>query len=265
MIAMGIFLLSCEDVIKVDLETAEPRLVIDASIDWIKNTPGNEQKITLSTTTDYYSEKFPAVSGADVTVMNSASKIFTFKENPGTGEYLCSDFEPVAGETYTLKIMVNGEIYTATETLMKVPDIENNILQNNDGGIAGDETEITYFYQDDASEINYYLYSHTIPKVAFPLYETEDDDDTQGSLTPVYFSHEDLKQGDKVNIKLYGISKRYYEYFGKILSASGNDGSPFSTIPTAVRGNFINQTNSSKFAFGYFRLSEVAVKDYTIQ
>jgi hypothetical protein len=264
-IALGLLLISCEHVIDLDLDTAEPRLVIDASIDWLKNTTGNDQKIKLSMTTDYYNEEFPIVSDATVTVSNSSNTVFNFVENTGTGEYVCNNFQPVIGETYTLKVILNGETYTATEKMMSVVKIEDNIDQNNEGGIAGDEIEITYYYQDDGSQLNYYLYSNKIPQVAFPQYEVEDDDDTQGGLTPVYFSHEDLKPGDIVNIKLYGISKRYYEYFRKLLNASGSSGNPFSTTPTDVRGNIINQTNSDNFAYGYFRLSEVALRDYTIQ
>lgn len=265
MITMGLFLISCEDVIDVDLDTTEPRLVIDASIDWLKNTPGNEQKIRLSTTTGYYNDEFPTVSGAHVTISNSSNTVFSFTENPGTGEYVCTNFQPVIGENYTLTILLNGETYTATEKMMGVVDIEDNIQQNNAGGMAGDEIEITYYYKDDGSQLDYYLYSYKIPQVAFPQYEVEDDDDTQGGLTPVYFSDEDLKSGDIVNIKLYGISKRYYEYFRKLLNASGNDGNPFSTVPTDVRGNVINQTNNGNFTYGYFRLSQVASRDYTIQ
>src|SRR6218665_1638525 len=84
-------LLSCEKVIVVDLETAAPRLVIDASIDWVKNTSGNQQKIVLSTTTGYYSSEFPTVSGANVVVTNSSNVGFVFTETPGTGEYICND------------------------------------------------------------------------------------------------------------------------------------------------------------------------------
>ena len=48
------FLLSCTKVVEVDVETAEPKLVIEASIDWVKGTKGNEQKIKFSTTTGYF-------------------------------------------------------------------------------------------------------------------------------------------------------------------------------------------------------------------
>jgi len=264
-ILLSFCLFSCaEEVIDLDLETAEPRLVIDASIDWIKNTPGNEQKIKLKTTTGYYNNEFPIVSGANIVVTNS-SKTFNFIENPGTGEYICTDFLPVIGETYTLTISLNGETYLATETLMSVPSIENNIKQNNTGGIGGDEVELTYYYQDNATEQNNYLHSVKNPRVAFPEYKAENDEDHQGNLVPVYYLNKDLKAGDIVNIRLYGISKRYYDYFRKLLTASGAGTGPFSTTPGSVRGNIFNKTNAKNFAYGYFRLSEVDVKDYTIE
>lgn len=264
-LTIGLFLLACEDVIEVDLDTAPPRLVIDASIDWVKNTSGNEQKITLSTTTGYYSNEFPTVSGANITIANSLGTIFNFIEASDTGEYICTDFEPIIGETYTLTILLNGETYTATETLIATSSIEDTIEQNNEGGFGGDEIEITYYYQDDGTQENYYLYGIKAPVVAFPQYAIENDENTQGNLTPVYYSHKDLKPEDEINIKLYGISKRYYEYFKKVLTASGNDDGPFQSTPTAVRGNVLNQTNSDNYTFGYFRLSEVDIKNYVIQ
>lgn len=259
------FLLSCTKVVEVDVETAEPKLVIDASIDWVKGTAGNEQKIKLSTTTGYYSTAFPTVSGAEIVVINSENTVFSFVENPGTGEYVCSDFHPVIGEAYTLKVVLNGETYTATETCIGAPDIENDIVQNNSGGFGGDEVEITYSYQDDGNEENYYLHRIVSPVSVFPDYKAQDDERNQGNLMQEYFSDKDLKAGDKINIRLYGISRRYYDYFRKLLAASGAGAGPFQTTPGSVRGNIINQDDFENFAYGYFRVSEVDVRDYTIQ
>ncbi|WP_223711705.1 DUF4249 family protein [Niabella beijingensis] len=249
----------------MDLETAEPKLVIDASIDWVKGTTGNEQKIKLSTTTGYDSTIFPAVSGADIIITNSANTVFRFIESPGTGEYSCFDFRPVIGETYTLKVVLNGEIYTATETCIGVPDIENNITQNNSGGFGGDEVEITYYYRDNGREENHYLHRILSPVSRFPDYKAEDDKNSQGSLLQGFFSDKELKAGDMINIRLYGISRSYYDYFRKLLAASGAGNGPFQTTPGSVRGNIINQTHFANFAYGYFRLSEVDVVNYTIK
>jgi len=264
-ISAALFVTGCEKVTTVDLKTAAPRLVIDASIDWVKNTAGNKQKIVLSTTTGYYSPEFPGVSGAVITVTNPSNTVFEFVETPGTGEYICNNFLPVIGQTYNLKIVLNGQTYTASETFTAVAKIEDNIDQNNKGGETGDEIEVTFYYKDDANQVNSYLNSVTQPYTAFPELEVEDDEHTNGNLMQESYSHEKLKPGDKVDIKLYGISKGYYNYMFKLIQASGNDGNPFPTTPGAVRGNIINQTDSKNYAFGYFRLAEVDIKSYTIK
>jgi hypothetical protein len=264
-LVLGLYAISCEDVIEVDLETAAPRLVIDASIDWLKNTAGTEQKIIMTTTTGYYDQTFPAASGATITVTSSRGTTFDFVEVQGTGEYICSNFQAVIGETYTLNISWNGETYTASETLIGVPIIEETIEQNDTGGFGGNEIEITYYYQDNTNQVNYYLFGIQDSNVMFPQYSVEDDENNQGSLTPVYYSNEDLAPLDTVNFRLYGISRRYFEYFKKVLVASGNDDGPFQSVPNEVRGNIVNRTNSENYTYGYFRLSEIASKEYIVR
>jgi len=264
-LSIGLFLTGCDDVITADLDTAPARLAIDASIDWVKNTTGNEQKIVLSTTTGYYSPEFPTVSGAAVTVTNASNTVFEFVETPVTGQYVCHNFLPVIGQTYNLKIVLNGQIYTASETLTPVPKIEDNIDQNDKGGDTGDEIEITYYFKDDADQANGYLLSITQPHSPFPELEVEDDEHTNGNVMQDSYSSEDLKAGDQIDIRLYGISKSYFNYMYRLIVASGNDGSPFPTIPSAVRGNIVNQTDSKNYAFGYFRLAEMDIKNYTVK
>ncbi|WP_288878800.1 hypothetical protein [Pedobacter panaciterrae] len=71
-----------------------------------------------------------------------------------TGQFNTAAFHPVIGEDYTLNVVLNGEIYTATETCMGVPDIENSIELNNSGGFGGDEMEITYYYHNNLYNLN---------------------------------------------------------------------------------------------------------------
>lgn len=261
----GILLTGCEKVIDVDMDTASTKLVIDASIDWVKNTDGNEQKVILSTTTGYYNTEFPTVSGATIFITNSANTVFNFPETSHAGEYICRDFKPVIGDTYTLTVMLNGVTYSAVETFVGTPEIEDTIRQSDAGGMTGDEIEIQFSYQDDGTRDNYYMTGIKTNRVAFPEYSLESDEMYQGNRMVQFYSHEDLEKGDSLNIKLYGTSKRFFEYFKKVLLASGNDGSPFPSTPTAARGNIINQTDAKNYALGYFRLSEVVVRNYTIK
>ena len=61
------------------------------------------------------------------------SSIFTFIETPGTGEYVCTNFEPVIGETYTLKVIIGSQVYSATEKLIASPEIAS-IEQDEESG-----------------------------------------------------------------------------------------------------------------------------------
>ncbi len=152
----------------VDLETAAPKVVIDASIDWVKGTTGSEQKIKLSTTTGYYSATFPTVSGADIVITNAANTAFSFTENAGTGRiYLYQLPAGYRGNVY-LKSSFKWRNLHTTETCIGMPDIENNIVQDNGGGFGGDQVKCHYYYQDNGNEENHYLHRILSPVSTFP-------------------------------------------------------------------------------------------------
>lgn len=265
MLLLALFFTSCEEVVDVDLNTAAPRLVIDASINWYKGTPGNEQKIKLTTTTGYYDTVIPVVSGAQVFITNSTNDVFTFIENPDTGEYLCTGFVPVINQTYLLTVISEGQTYTAEETLKATPTIKDNISQNNEGGFSGTDIELKFFFDDNGAENNSYLTKTTASIHPFPDYDVFDDEFFQGNEMMGIYIDEYLKAGDQMQFTIYGVSERYKNYMDILLNASEGDGGPFQTTPSNVRGNIINQTNMDNFALGYFRLSEADTKAYTIQ
>ncbi|RZJ64362.1 MAG: DUF4249 domain-containing protein [Flavobacterium sp.] len=260
-----LFLLSgCEEVVDLDLETQRPRLVIDAGIDWIKDTDGSVQTIRLTTTAAYYAPTVPAVTGATVFIANSVGDIFTFTEDPGTGNYICNEFVPVLNETYFLTVDYDGQTYTAQETLVATSDILT-IEQDNEGGFLGDEVEVKFFYQDEPTMGNHYLVRFDAPVFPYPDYEVISDEFINGNQTFESVSEETLEAGVDVRIRLYGISERYYDYMSKLLLMTGGSGGPFGTAPATVRGNIVNETDESNFALGFFRLSEVDQENYTIQ
>ena len=257
--------IGCEEVVEVDLDTAPPRLVVDASLDWIKGTDGSQQTIKLTTTTGYYDTVVPVVSGATVFVNNSAGTQFDFIEEPGSGVYICTNFEPVIGETYILTVISAGQTYTATETLYTCPDI-SNIVQNNDGGFLGDEIEVRFFFQDNGAEDNWYLSRFDAPVIPYPDYDAIQDRFNQGNEMFNFFSDEDLAPGQTVGLSLYGVSEQYYNYIRQIIEISegGAGGGPFQVPPSTVRGNVVNQNDINNYALGYFRVTQGEKIDYVI-
>ncbi len=255
---------SCQDVVDVDLDTSAPRLVIDANLLWQKNTLGNEQVIKLSTTTDYYSDVVPPVLGATVVVTNSSATVFNFIDVDNNGQYVCTNFIPVINETYTLTVQVNGITYTASEKLLATPTIDN-VQQTTVEGIGGDWIQVKFFFQDNGAEDNNYLVSVKKEPEVIPELGVIEDRFFQGNQMFGFYTDQELEAGNNLEFKLQGISRRYYNYMGKLINITSSGGNPFATPPATLRGNIINQNDPNDYPFGYFHLSEIDSEPYTIQ
>lgn len=256
---------SCEDVIEIELNEAPPRLVIDAGINWFKNTSGNQQSIRLSLTAPFFDENVPPANDAIVFITDSNGNIFNFIEVGETGIYNNSNFNPRIDETYSLNINYNNEIYVATETLKSVVPIDF-VEQRDDGGFLGDDIELKALYTDPANIENFYFFEFITDISSIPTLEVYEDRFTDGNQIFGFFTEEDIDVGDEVTIRNYGVSERFYDFMFTLLQqGSEENGGPFETQPATVRGNCINQTNPNNFPFGYFRLSEVDEVIYTIQ
>jgi hypothetical protein len=261
----ALFFNCCTDVVDIPLDTDNPRLIIDASINWQKGTSGNNQVVKLTTTTDFYTNVIPVVSGATVFIKNSSNTVFNFIETPNTGIYVCENFIPVIDQTYTLTIISKGQTYIATETLKSVAAI-TSVTQENQTGLGADFLKLKAFFNDPADADNYYLYKYKFIKNIKPEYSVDDDLFFQGNNFFSLVLEEDTKPTETVEITHYGISKSYYNYMTILLSVAGSSsGGPFQSPPATVKGNIKNQTNFDNYPLGYFRLSEADTRNYTIQ
>lgn len=255
-------LLGCEDVIQVDLETGEDKIVIDAEILWQKETDGAIQKIKISRMAAYYDPAVPEVSGAEVYISNTAGTQFIFSESEEPGVYVCTNFVPILNETYTLYVKVNDQVYTAVETMVPVSKIER-IEQRLVDSFGTEEVEVSFYFNDPQDETNFYMGEFNTDVIVYPEYELEDDEFFNGNEMKNDFSHEDLKPGDVLEITHRGVSKQFYDYMDLILDATNPD--IFSSPPANIRGNIVNQTNTGSFALGYFRLCESDHVSYMVQ
>lgn len=256
---------TCEDVIEVNLNEVEPRLVVEASINWFKNTAGNEQSIKLSLSAPFFDASTPPANGALIQISDTNNNTFNFIEENDTGIYKNNDFIPVINEAYTLVINYNEEIYKATETLKSVVPIEF-VEQNNEGGFTGEEIELKAYFTDPADIDNYYLFEYTSDIPVVPTLDVAEDEFIDGNQIFGFYTEEDLESGDQVTIRLFGVSRQFYEFMFILLQQGSDEGGgPFETQPATVRGNCINTTNPDNFPFGYFRLSEVDELIYTVE
>ncbi|SHJ63765.1 DUF4249 domain-containing protein [Aquimarina spongiae] len=271
-VTIAILFTSCEDVIDVEVQQGPERLVIEASIDWEKGTPGNEQTIRLRKSTPFFDTNTnTAVTGATVDITNTNTQeqfVFT-DQNDGT--YTTDSFVPVLGQSYSLRIAHDGEIYTATETMTSVADI-TNVFQDREDGFDEELLEVHLVFTDPVDEENNYLFKFQRRGDLLPELEVAEDEFVNGNEIDWWYELEDddedgenqgpFAPGDTVDIEFFGISRQYYDYIKILISQIGGVGL-FESTPVAVRGNCINETNPDNYPFGYFRLTEVVRTSYT--
>lgn len=251
------FFTSCEDVVDIDLNESEPRLVIEANLDLLEN--GNSiTKVRLTLSAPFYEDEVPIVS--DATIIIKENDIIHTLEYAEDGYYI-GDFDFNYHIDYTLEIMYKNELYTATQQLISVVPIDY-IEQVNDAGINGDEIEFEVFFTDPPDEENYYLFEGNSEKGL--VIDSFSDEFFDGNQVFVLYSVEELEVGDNVQIRLYGVDEQFYNFMSLLLQQN-DSGGPFETQPATVRGNIINLDNPDNYPFGYFRVSNVSRESYTIQ
>lgn len=250
---------SCEEVIDLDLNTVEPKLVIEASI----NKPTDSiyfPKIRLSLTAPYFDNEIPPVIDATVNITDENDNIYPFTHSENGWYY--GDIEPIENVNYTLEVIYKNEIYTATTRLVSTVPIEF-VEQRNDGGFFGDVIELKAFFTDPADEENHYFFEGLSEKGN--VYDALTDEFFDGNLIFGFFLVEDIEPGDIVRFNLYGINRQNYNFLFTLLQQGDAPAGPFETQPATVRGNIVNQTNPDNFPLGYFRISEVSSLVYTVQ
>ncbi|MBV1924670.1 MAG: DUF4249 domain-containing protein [Flavobacteriaceae bacterium] len=269
----SILFTSCTDVIDVDVSTAIPRLVIEASIDWEKGTQGNNQFIKLSTSNAYYDNNTVTdVTNALVKITNNTTgEVFNF-EDQDNGLYTINTFNPILHNFYTLEVQYEGETYLANEQLIPVVDI-SAIYQSTEDGFDDEALEVYIDFTDPAGVDNYYFIKIQAEDNLLPVMFDITDEFTDGNLMSLYYereedsdiNQEEFKAGDVVAISFHGVSETYSNYIQLLIEQYESVGDPFTSTPVVLRGNCTNPTHPENFAYGYFRLTEVVKSTYTFE
>lgn len=261
---------SCTDVINVTVPNAGARLVVEASINWEKGTTGSTQTIKLSTSTAYFDKNTdkPA-TGAKVTVTKKDTGTQFIFADQNNGMYTTTNFVPEVNASYDLSIIYKGKTYVATETLVGVVPIKKveQEVRSDFGG--GQQVRVKTFYDDPVNETNYYLAEFQQGNFPLTSLKVRNDQFTNGNESFIGYYHDDENETKvKINIKLYGISKRFHNYIEQLLlqsGAEGRRGGPFETTPAQLKGNCKNINDPNEEVLGYFRLSEFSKVSYTVK
>ncbi len=261
---------SCTEIIDIDLPTAEPRLVVEANLDF-ERVPATDTVIPayvkLSLTTDYFNPEIPPVNKAVVWVEDPTGTKFPFLELGTTGIYYSTEIEkPTDGAVFKLHIEYDNDIYEAKEQYISSPEILE-ITQKREKYFNKDYYVLRVYYQDTPrvnENLNYYFLHYQYEKKAPQPRVVSNEFSIGNRMESLYIVDEDAKPGEKVEIELAQISRNYYDFAMSFFDAISNGGGPFQVPSGRIIGNVKNITTPEKEALGYFRIIEKQKTTHTI-
>lgn len=256
----------CTERIDIELEDTYTRLVVSANL--TTDTTGHLVELT-TTSSYYYNQAPPAVTGATVEISDNLGATVTLTESAPGQYYTPTDYYAVPGREYTLRIELlepvnENRIYTAISNLPPINPIDSIALKfQPDWGPDG-FYEVQCFYQDPPTK-EYYMFN--IFKNGVWLTDTitkrfvSDDEFYNGSYTNgigVGFlnqenDREKVNPGDTVLFQGCSITEEYFNFIWTLQQeASGFSNPLFSGPPANVQGNI------SDGAVGFFAVYAVS-------
>ena len=263
-ILISITLISCEQVISIDLNTASPRLTVTAIV---TDQPG-PYSVVLSKTESYFSSNdlFPAVRNAVVTISDDAGNSEILPETlPGT--YQTTMLQGTSGRTYHLKIIAENQSYEAYSYLPYPVKLDSVISQKVTSGGHKESSNSYYlkcFFDDPAGNVDFYRVESTVANTdtLASVYQIYSDQVTDGQRIIFPLQRPTFNLGDTAVVELYHINPTNYDYFKTANDILRNKKGPMAAA-SAPQANPL--TNISGGAMGYFGTFAVSRKKVIIK
>ena len=271
--------LSCEEVIDVDLDPEEPRLIVDALIRVDTSQQLTDANIRVSLSSSFFEEIQPAEVDELIILRQGSSAFIPYEPVPGEpGLYrpFPTTVSPVvdnkivtsalldSAAVFLLNIRFQDQLFFASTTFVPTSDIDS--VEQGEGGLFNeDDTEVILEFTDTPDREDFYVFDFD-----FGEFLTSQDEFFEGQqFSFSYFYDTEINPGDEVEISILGAEEPFFNYINGLLEQSqqGANG-PFQTPTATVRGNillaegidnieiFNNLDRIDEFALGYFAIAQ---------
>ena len=236
--------IGCEKVLEVDLNEANPEVVIEANL----SNSTKFAEVKLSKTGSYFGDiPIEKISNAIVEIEDEFGSKFVFKEVE-KGVYLTDKILPEEESTYTLSVDIEGQKYESTSKLNTLVKIDSLLYEYDEGFAFLEEGYILKLYFTDPVNRKKY-YRIKIFKQDSILYEYEDiivfdDRLIDGQAIEISLRETIFEVNDTVSVEFITLDKGAYEYYKTFYELINvNPGSAAPANPTS---------NISNGALGFF-------------
>ena len=255
-----IIFFSCEKVITVESDYSDERIVFDASI--FKNINENFATaiVKVNKTAPYFGENNTEIGNANVYIKTKNGNI-DLDYNSKKKYYIKTINDIKYEEDYEFLVKYDEQNYYSTEKLIQIPGIES-VEFGERKSLKKDEIELLVTFTDPKGIGDFYLwrfgprgdgekYDYLVSK---DLYT----DGNQFTFSFFIDKTEYFQKNDFVIVEMTGLTEEGFNYLNVLTAQAGaQNGRPFSSASSIVRGNIINQSDSEKFPLGYYRVSEI--------
>lgn len=267
---------SCKKVIKIDLNSEDPKLVIEAII----NADSTTHYATITQTINFDEDKAPPViSDALITVLDQTTNTSAnYSYDSKLNKYVVTNFLAKEGHTYLLTIQQNNKTYTATSTIPTRVVLDSLKVSRYPFG-AKEIVTLVPLRMDPAGVSNFYRFQLKKNDETIKGTYVEDDQGLDGQLTkkPLFPNNDEYTPDTTLNdvplwrtkingieiyvdhinaeVQMSCIENKVYRYF---FTLALNEGQQQSATPSNPDGLFTNG------ALGYFSAQTTQVKKVVI-
>lgn len=239
---------ACQKVVQLNLHTTAPQTVIQGDIN--DSTP--PYTVTIGQSVNFYANNtFPPVSGAQVWLGDSTADVSDSLVETTPGNYTTVHFpQAVPGHTYTMRVVINGTIYTAVSTMPQKVPLDSVGYQ---AFTLFGQTAINPvpYFQDPPTGMHYYQFVETLNGTRVKEVFVFDDRLSSGRYIsePLENDTSDhVNPGDTLLLDMYCIDANVYNYLNEIVlitdpnTQSTSPANPTSNISGGCLGYFSAHT-----------------------
>jgi hypothetical protein len=250
---------SCEKVINIDTNYSDERVVLDASIFKNINEDFATAKVIVSKTAPYFGENNTEIEEAEVYIKTKKGNI-NLKYNSEKKYYTNTIDYINYEEVYEFLVTYEEQNYYSSEKLIKISGIESVVFGDRKS-LNKDEIELLITFTDpkEIGDFNLWRFG---PKGKGNTYDYLVSRDLYTNGNQFTFSFfidktEYFKNDEFVNIEMTGLTEEGFNYLNILTAQAGaQNGRPFSSASSIIKGNIINNSNSEMFPLGFYRVTE---------
>jgi hypothetical protein len=257
-ISLGMLLLivitfsGCTKIIDVNLNDADPQLVIEANV---LNTPG-PYYVQISKTVNFSANnQFPPITGARVIIQDITGGVKDTLTELQAGLYITQRLTGVAGRTYQMDVTTGGKNYTAVSKMPAAAELDSVSFEKISRPGSKTDWYAVINYRDPGGINNYYLFTLFVNGRRINNTFVYDDRFSDGRYVSRTLRTDSayINPGDSVRVVMQHMGKEGFEYYSSFSQVTGN-----GALQTISPAN--PNSNLSGGALGYFIASYTSTR-----